>query len=986
MTMVAMDKTSENDQGHQVEPHDTEPPYAPTEEQPPSDAPVDAPATEPDASSGQDTNIITDPVDTFTCSACECRIDASGLTAFTPVDCPACGSHETVPAQLGNFLLLKLLGTGGMGGVYYAQDESLGRYVAIKVMLQSLGDDEAFVETFRHEAQAVAKLNHPNIAQIYSFGQEKGQPYIVMELVSGERVDDMMEAPDGVSPVTAMRIGLQIARGLSAADEAGLVHGDIKPENILLDIKGQAKLVDFGLATVAHAASSEGIWGTPYYIAPEKVRRQKIDARADIYSLGATLYHILTNKPPFEGETHVEVVKARLDNPPPDIKAVLPDLPDKVAGIITRMLAVERTERYPTYKSLISDLQKAVEILGGNTTNQTSRLGGKQIRIKKKRSSASVSSGTTGNKTPPADSSGGRKRKIVIRKDRPASAISQKTAPTKTGENEASEPEPKPEPTPAELAQKRLKRKRLIKTAWMIGSIMVALGIAGGIATYYIKRQQAIIAKRAEWHARTTAQKEAKQFYNTITAGASDIEDLVTKTKNYENDARAAFLDLTGSELILTPPPAPAPTTEPPEATGGATTNATTNVTDTAKTNTTTSAETTEPESDATGADEASATEADATAPEAPPAADADTPATNATAEASSEDKDGRATPDSEKAEGSDATAAAETQEPEADITFAVSAVVPLEKIDEALDPIERAVRMTVLNVQRLQTTHRQSGAILELAAAAHETARQTQSSRSALKKRDLLATLADQAAAQLKSAKALYDATREGYEQVQELKAEHDAEIATQRQAEQEAQRHKEAQARKAREEKAYQEKVEREQQAAQADHGSVTELFQKHQFSAVVQALEQKRNNYNTKAGLAALERYIDRFEYALTMQKELIKNINSHPFAWGWGSGTSARDVVNASREGITVKGKSAIIPWEHISIAKMLRFADHYLDLRETRISSKANIAIGAAVYCDEFGKEGRAKAKTYLNRALGYGFSSKTKDRLFGSDW
>jgi serine/threonine protein kinase len=311
------------------------------------DSVSDASASEANEPSVPAVQIETDAVTDYDCSHCGCKIDVSGLPAFTQVECPDCGAIETVPARLGNFLLLRLLGLGGMGGVYYARDTALGRDVAIKVMLQSLGDDAKFIETFRKEAQAVAKLNHPNIAQIYSFGQEKGQPYIVMELVSGERVDDMLESEGGIPVPLAMKIGLEVAEGLSAADEAGLVHGDIKPENILLDTKGHAKLVDFGLATVAHAAASDGIWGTPYYIAPEKIRRQKVDARADIYSLGATLFHMITGNPPFEGETPVEVVKARLEQPPPDIKELYPDIPDKAADVIMRMLAVDRTERHP---------------------------------------------------------------------------------------------------------------------------------------------------------------------------------------------------------------------------------------------------------------------------------------------------------------------------------------------------------------------------------------------------------------------------------------------------------------------------------------------------------------------------------------------------------------------------------------------------------------------------------------------------------------
>ena len=190
------------------------------------------------------------------------------------------------PSDFGHFLLEKELGHGGMGGVYLARDKMLDRRVGIKVMLKSLGADPKFVERFQREAQAAARLNHPNIAQIYSFGQEQGMPYIAMELVPGGSLDKEMEANPGTLDVAyVMRVGQQVADALALAAESGLVHGDVKPENVLFDSDGNAKLVDFGLA--AMQGDSDEIWGTPFYISPEKVRRQKIDYRADIYSWAA---------------------------------------------------------------------------------------------------------------------------------------------------------------------------------------------------------------------------------------------------------------------------------------------------------------------------------------------------------------------------------------------------------------------------------------------------------------------------------------------------------------------------------------------------------------------------------------------------------------------------------------------------------------------------------------------------------------------------
>ena len=289
------------------------------------------------------------------------------------------------PSDFGHFVLEKELGHGGMGGVYLARDKMLDRRVGIKVMLKSLGDDPAFVERFQREAQAAARLNHPNIAQIYSFGQENGMPYIAMELVSGGSLDKEMETnPGTMDPVRVMKIGQQMADALSLAAEQGLVHGDVKPENVLFDTDGNAKLVDFGLA--AMQGESNEIWGTPYYISPEKVRRQKIDYRADIYSLGGTLYHALTGVAPFEGEDATEVVKARFNGPPKKPSEVRPDLPPEVDPIIMRMLEVEPSMRYPTYQSLLGDfkrfLSKAGPVKTAKMTSPKVKIKGTKINMK----------------------------------------------------------------------------------------------------------------------------------------------------------------------------------------------------------------------------------------------------------------------------------------------------------------------------------------------------------------------------------------------------------------------------------------------------------------------------------------------------------------------------------------------------------------------------------------------------------------------------
>ena len=304
-----------------------------------------------------ESQILTDPVDSAACPKCGAMLGVQGLAPFTKVQCPTCQFEFQVPARFGAFMLLQLLGAGGMGGVYRARDEALNREVAIKVMLKSLGDDPQFVETFQREAQAAARLNHRHIAQIYSFGQEKGQPYIAMELVSGGSLDKMMSEQGPLDPAVVIHVGAQIAEGLKEAADVGMVHGDVKPENILFDNDKNAKLVDFGLSAMASGPGND-VWGTPYYIAPEKVRRQKSDFRSDIYSLGGTLYHAITGVPPFEGVDATAVVKARFDGPPKPMKDLRSGVPPEVEAMISRMLAVEPQMRFPTYGSLLGDMRR----------------------------------------------------------------------------------------------------------------------------------------------------------------------------------------------------------------------------------------------------------------------------------------------------------------------------------------------------------------------------------------------------------------------------------------------------------------------------------------------------------------------------------------------------------------------------------------------------------------------------------------------------
>ena len=302
----------------------------------------------------------------------------------------------------GNFLLERELGSGGMGGVYMGRDKMLERPVAVKVMLKQYGSDPAFVEKFKKEAQAAARLIHPNIAQVYSYGISDGMPYIAMELVAGGSLDGLMKVHGtSIDVPRVMKICEQVAQALRCAADQGLVHGDVKPENVLLDANGNAKLVDFGLA--AMQTDTNEIWGTPYYIAPEKVKKEPVDYRADMYSLGGTIYHALTGVAPFEGDDATSVVRKRFEGAPKKPSEVRPGLSPQIDFLVMKMLALNPQDRYPSFEALLADFKKvmttglsgtqsvaAAAMMGASmptarATTRTAMGGGKKLMIKPKK-------------------------------------------------------------------------------------------------------------------------------------------------------------------------------------------------------------------------------------------------------------------------------------------------------------------------------------------------------------------------------------------------------------------------------------------------------------------------------------------------------------------------------------------------------------------------------------------------------------------------
>lgn len=298
------------------------------------------------------------------CHACQQAVDLTGQEGFSHIQCPHCHAAMVVPVEFGGFTLLSAMGIGGMGTVYRALDMALHRPVALKILKPTLAADPEFIESFSREARAAAAVNHINVAQVYSFGQQAGHYYIAMELLEKGSLDERITQQTRLNEKDVLEIGIQIAAGLRAAYQRGLLHRDVKPGNILFNDEGVPKIVDFGLARARDARTEPGsgqpIWGTPYYIAPEKLLGHADDVRGDIYSLGASLFHAIAGRPPFEAATATDVAAKHTTQPVISLKTFDPSIQEQTAQVIGRMLAKNPAERYASYDEVITDLQNAL--------------------------------------------------------------------------------------------------------------------------------------------------------------------------------------------------------------------------------------------------------------------------------------------------------------------------------------------------------------------------------------------------------------------------------------------------------------------------------------------------------------------------------------------------------------------------------------------------------------------------------------------------
>lgn len=257
--------------------------------------------------------------------------------------------------------ILEKVGTGGMADVYKSKDHTLNRYVAVKVLKQEFSENANFVSKFRVEAQAAAGLMHPNIVNVYDVGEEKGIYYIVMELVDGITLKNYIGKKGNLGYKEAVTIALQVSMGLEAAHRNHIIHRDIKPQNIIISREGKVKVTDFGIAKAATSDTiTSNVMGSVHYTSPEQARGGFSDEKSDVYSLGVTLYEMLTGEVPFDGESTVAIAIRHIQEPMPSPRKLNPDIPYSVDQIVLKCCEKSPDRRYQNMQELASDLKKSI--------------------------------------------------------------------------------------------------------------------------------------------------------------------------------------------------------------------------------------------------------------------------------------------------------------------------------------------------------------------------------------------------------------------------------------------------------------------------------------------------------------------------------------------------------------------------------------------------------------------------------------------------
>jgi uncharacterized RDD family membrane protein YckC/predicted Ser/Thr protein kinase len=273
----------------------------------------------------------------------------------------AAAADALVGTRLRHFEVTRLLGKGCMGAVYLGTDTSLERPVALKVLAPEIAHDPEVVARFVREARAQARLRHPNVVQIYFIGEDRGLQFFALEFLEGPALDEVV-AQRRVPWADALDYTIAAARGLRAALAHGFIHRDVKPSNLILDRESGIKIVDFGLVKSIHEGDAEltrngAIIGSPLYMAPEQGRGEEVDHRADMYSLGCSLYHMLTGRPPFAGPSPVGVIAMHMTERAAPIRSLVPEVSDRLARVVEKLMAKAPGDRYATYDELLAALE-----------------------------------------------------------------------------------------------------------------------------------------------------------------------------------------------------------------------------------------------------------------------------------------------------------------------------------------------------------------------------------------------------------------------------------------------------------------------------------------------------------------------------------------------------------------------------------------------------------------------------------------------------
>ncbi len=280
----------------------------------------------------------------------------------------------------GRYRLEAKLGSGGMSTVYLARDATLDRPVAVKVMHREMSEQADQLQRFRQEARAVAKLSHPNVVAVIDAGEDGGHPYIVFEYVEGETLKQRINRVGALDTQEALAYGIEIGRGLTVAHARNMVHRDIKPQNVLIDSEGRAKLTDFGISRQLEQdgmTATGRVLGTTDYVAPEQAMGHGVDPRSDIYSLGVVLYEMLVGQVPFHADSQVGVAMKHVNEELPDIQQRRPDVSAATALVVERATAKDADQRYQEIGEMIDDLSTALEVeaaRAGSTTGEATSI------------------------------------------------------------------------------------------------------------------------------------------------------------------------------------------------------------------------------------------------------------------------------------------------------------------------------------------------------------------------------------------------------------------------------------------------------------------------------------------------------------------------------------------------------------------------------------------------------------------------------------